>query len=345
MVDSLESIIKDGETYLITGANGFIGSSIVYTLLMLNKNTLNKPCKIIMVVRDYDKARKKYGKIINDENVTLVVCDNKERLLISQKVDWIICAAAVTQKEKIRKYPADTLNSNMLGVYYCLELAKEKKVKGILFISSVQAYGRVQKNVISEEDFGILDCMKEEAVYPESKRIGEMLAWAYFKQFGIKAKCVRLFHVYGEGEEYNNGTFLSDFVNDVIADRDIVVYGSGRELRNLCYISDVVNGIFFVLHKGKNGEAYNVGSEFNNYSIKEYAEMLQKSAKEAGHEIEVVIKNKNYENGKIINIQVPCVEKLKLLGWKEQYNDITLNFKKMLQDAFTKYHKNDVCRP
>ena len=187
--------------------------------------------------------------------------------------------------------------------------------------------------MIREDDFGNLDCMKEEAVYPESKRVGEMLIWAYNKQFGVPAMCARLFHVYGEGEEYDNGTFLSDFVNDVINDRDIVIKGSGAEVRNLCYISDVVRGIFFILHKGKHGEAYNVGSELNNYTIKECAKMLQVAAKEVGHEVTMVIKNEKYENGKVINVQIPCVEKLKLLGWEEEDVDVTLNFKKLLKEA------------
>ncbi len=339
MLDSLQKLIKGGETYLITGANGFVGSSIVYTLLMFNKNTLDKPCKIIMIVRNYDKAVEKYGDIINDKNITLIVSENKERLLISEKVDWIIHAAAVTKKETIYRYPADTLNSNVLGIYNCLELAREKKVKGILFISSVQAYGRVQTDMISEEDFGALNCMKEEAVYPESKRVGEMMIWAYSKQFSVPAVCARLFHVYGEGEEYNNGTFLSDFINDVIANRDIIINGNGTEVRNLCYILDAVSGIFYILYKGKYGEAYNVGSELNNYSIRECAEILQKAAKETGREVGVVIKNTNCENGKIINMQIPCVEKLKLLGWEEQYTDVTLNFKKILKEAYRKNNR------
>ncbi len=334
MLHSLKGIIKGGETYLITGANGFVGSSIVYALLEFNYYAKENPCRIIIVVRNRDKAIKKFGGIVEDKNITLIVNENKERILVSERVDWIICAAAVTKKEIIKKYPADTLNSNIFGIYNCLELAKEKKVKGILFISSVQAYGRVQNDMIREDDFGNLDCMKEEAVYPESKRVGEMLIWAYNKQFGVPAMCARLFHVYGEGEEYDNGTFLSDFVNDVINDRDIVIKGSGSEVRNLCYISDVVRGIFFILHKGKHGEAYNVGSESNNYTIKECAQMLQVAAKEVGHEVTMVIKNEKYENGKVINVQIPCVEKLKLLGWKEEDVDVTLNFKKLLKEAY-----------
>ena len=186
------------------------------------------------------------------------------------------------------------------------------------------------KQCISEDNFGPLDCMKEEAVYPESKRIGEMLSFAYYRQFGVPVKCARLFHVYGQGEEYNNGTFLSDFINNVTSDKDIIINGSGNEIRNLCHISDVIRAIFFILHKGNCGEAYNVGSEINNYSIKEWAYILQKAAAKTNHDVKVIIKNQDCSHGKIINEQVPCIEKLKQLGWKEQHIDVFPKFEEIL---------------
>lgn len=328
-LEGMETLIKEGETYLITGANGFIGSSIALALFEFNQN-MDVPCKIILTVRNQEKAVKKYGQVLKSKNVQLVVNDNKEKIIVPGKIDYIISTAAVTKKEIFRNYPADTLNDNIFGIYNCLELAKEKNVKGILFISSVQTYGKLQANMISEDNFGPLDCMKEETVYPESKRIGEMLSFAYYRQFGVPTKCARLFHVYGRGEEYNNGTFLSDFFNDIISDRDIVINGDGNEIRNLCYISDVVRALLFILHKGNCGEAYNVGSEFNNYSIKDWAYLLQKAAAETNHTVNIIIKNQGYSNGKILDKQIPYLEKLKQLGWKEQHVDALLNFKEMI---------------
>lgn len=339
LLNEEDTFFNGGESYLVTGANGFIGKSIVLSLIEYNRNLTGKPCTIILVVRNYDKAVQKYGQFLDDNHIKLIINDNKEKLKIQEKVDWIICAAAVTKKEKFHYQPADTLNDNVFGIYNCLEYAKERKVKGVLFVSSVQVYGRIQTQKISEDDFGKLDCMKEEAIYPESKRMGEMLVWAYGKQFGVKAKCVRLFHVYGEGEEYNNGTFLSDFLNNVICNRDIVIKGNGKEIRNLCYIKDVVRAIFYVLHKGECGEAYNVGSEYNNYTIGEYAEMIQEVAKEMGREVDIIINNKEHADGKIIDVQVPSVEKLKLLGWEERYHDIMLNLRKVLEFANTEEEK------
>lgn len=337
VLNELNNLIVGGETYLVTGATGFIGSSIIFALLEYNKTVIDRPCKIIMVARNYDKAIRKFGKFLDDDNLCLIICDNKDKLVISQKVDWIIATAAVTKKEKFSKYPADTLNDNVFGIYNCLELAKEKKIKGLLFISSVQVYGKIQVDTIGEETFGSLDCMKEEAIYPESKRIGETLVWAYSKQYLIPAKCVRLFHVYGEGEEHNNGTFLSDFLKDMIEDKDVVIKGDGSEIRNLCYIRDAVRGIFYVLQKGKIGEVYNVGSEYNNYSIKDIAEIVVRAGEKVGRKKKIIVQRMNYTNGKLTNKQIPDVRKIKGLGWKELYTNIEENFANIIKEEIFGY--------
>lgn len=322
--------IEDGASYLVTGANGFIGSSIVFALLELNLRIPDKQCKIIIAVRNYNKAIEKYGEILENESVNLIVCDNKEEILIEEKIDYIICAAAVTKKENIYKYPINTLVDNVLGVYHCLELAKNKKVKGVVFVSSVQVYGKVSKEKINEVDFGPLDCMDEKSIYPESKRFGEMLCWAYNKQYNVPTKCIRLFHVYGEGEKFDNGTFLSDFFGDIIAGRDINIKGDGKEIRNLCYVSDVIRGIFYVLHKGKSGEAYNIGSESSNCTIEQIAELMRDVAERLGRRARIIVGNKRGDG--IISKQVPDVGKLKNLGWKEEDGDMLYNFKIILMN-------------
>ena len=80
------NFIKEGETYLITGANGFIGSAIVNALYEFNLNCAKKkPCKIILLVRNFKKAIQKYGGILYDKNIDLLIVDNKEKISISEK--------------------------------------------------------------------------------------------------------------------------------------------------------------------------------------------------------------------------------------------------------------------
>lgn len=325
------NLVRGGETYLITGACGFIGLSITKFLYHLNKEVLSKPCKIIIAVRNKYKAIGKLGNILKDDNIELLICDNKEKIQYAGSIDWIIHAAAATKKDYFATNPADTIAENVFGVYHCLEAAKDKQVKGVVFISSVLVYGKTKAKEIAENDFGPLDSMQSASLYAESKRCGEMLCWSYAKQFGIPAKCVRLFHVYGEGEEHNNGTFLSSFFEDIKQRKNIVISGKGTEVRNLCYIQDVIRGILYVLHRGESGEAYNIGSDKNNFTIAETAVLLQELAKEEGIKLQVIIQGEDNPESNVVNRQVPDVTKLKSLGWMERENDIRQNMKKIIQ--------------
>ena len=331
-IQELSKTITGGETYLITGASGFIGFSVVMALYYMNREVLSVPCKLILMVRDRNKAFRKFGNVLNDPDITVILCDNEDKIQIDGHLDWIIHTAAVTKKRTFEISPADTLNSNVMGIYNCLELAKKKSIKGMVFISSVQVYGKTDEEEIEENTFGPLNSMKAEAVYPESKRMGEMLCWAYNRQYHIPVKCVRLFHAYGKGEDYDNGTFLSDFFTDIIAGRNIHIKGSGEEIRNLCHISDVVRGIFYVLYKGEVGEAYNIASENVNYSIKEIAELLCRAAWKSGRKTRVVTENQEGVKNSLIKKQIPNVEKLKALGWKEERNDLEYNFEEIIEE-------------
>lgn len=323
--------VRGGESYLITGACGFIGLAITKFLHRLNKEVLNEPCKIIIAVRNKEKAIRKLGSILEDDNVELLVCDNKDEIKYTGNIDWMIHAAAATKKDYFVTNPADTITENVFGVYHCLEAAKDKRVKGVVFISSVLVYGKTKAKAIAENDFGPLDSMQPATLYAESKRCGEMLCWSYAKQFEIPAKCVRLFHVYGEGEEYNNGTFLSSFFEDIRQRKNIVISGKGTEVRNLCYIQDVIRGILCVLHRGEPGEAYNIGSNKNNFTIAETAILLQELAEEEGIKLQVIIRGEDNHQSHVVNRQVPDLSKLKNLGWMERDNDIRQKLKKIIK--------------
>lgn len=319
-------------TFLVTGATGFIGSAIVREILNINKVNLKNKNKVIIVARDEKKISKKFGDILQCDNVKKYVYENNQELIIEEEIDWIICAGAATKKSFFLNYPTNTLIDNILGVYQCLELARKKNIKGFLFISSVQVYGRIEGNSIKENTFGELDCMLDEAVYPESKRAGEALVQAYYKQYKVPTKIIRLFHVYGQGEKYDNGTFLSDFFNNISNNENIVIKGSGKEIRNLCHIHDVVNAILLVLHIGNAGEVYNVGSDKNNYSIREIADMLSEVSKSLGKSIEVKMDNNEGVDKSIIHKQIPDIHKLLALGWKEEKYNLKSNFREMLKN-------------
>ena len=67
---------------------------------------------------------------------------------------------------------------------------------------------------------------------------------------------------------------LPDFARDLFAGRDIVMRSDGRPTRTFCYCADSVSGYYKALVNGRPGEAYNIGVETPEISVKELAERV-----------------------------------------------------------------------
>jgi dTDP-glucose 4,6-dehydratase/UDP-glucuronate decarboxylase len=64
---------------------------------------------------------------------------------------------------------------------------------------------------------------------------------------------------------------LSDFFNDVLNSRDVVLLSDGRATRTFCYISDAIEGYLRLLLSSENGEAFNIGTERPEISMADLA--------------------------------------------------------------------------
>jgi dTDP-glucose 4,6-dehydratase/UDP-glucuronate decarboxylase len=119
-----------------------------------------------------------------------------------------------------------------------------------------------------------VSCTGPRACYDESKRYGETLCVNFSQQYGLPIKIARPFNNYGPGLKITDGRALPDFCRNVLAGDDIVMLSDGAPTRTFCYVADAVVGYFKVLVNGRSGEAYNIGTEQPEISIKELAEMV-----------------------------------------------------------------------
>jgi len=263
------------KTILITGANGFLPAYMVYTLLLLNDNK-NLNIKILGLVRNEEKAKIKFGALLNRGDFKLLVQDVKEPVVLDQPIHFCIHAASQASPKYYKIDPVGTINANVLGTNNLLNLAKEKNMESFLFVSSGEVYGQVQEENVptKENQYGYINILDVRSCYGEGKRLAETMCVAWFQQFGVPAKTIRPFHTYGPGLEMNDGRVYADFVSDIVEGRNIVMKSDGSARRAFCYIADATLGFFTVLLSGENGNAYNVGNSKADYSIMELAEVL-----------------------------------------------------------------------
>jgi UDP-glucuronate decarboxylase len=305
-----------GKTVLISGANGFLPSYLVYTLLALN-DQLGFNIKVVALVRNIHKAHARFKTIIERNDFTLLLHDVTFPLSISEKIDFIIHAASQASPSYYGIDPVGTLNANTLGTNNLLQLAHKHKVENFLFFSSSEIYGTVTSEVthISEIDYGYIDPINVRACYSESKRLGETMCISWMHQFNVPVTIVRPFHTYGPGIDLNDGRVFADFVADIAFSRDIVMKSDGSAIRAYCYLSDATVAFFLALLHGKQGEAFNVGNSNCEISVLDLSEKLvalfpEKKLKVIRKEIH----REGYLKSSVHRV-VPDMKKIIGLGW------------------------------
>lgn len=316
-----------GYTFLITGATGFIARYIVDVLMYLNSQDLKIKCRVVALCRNQEKAEHIFKQYLNQEGFQLVIQGLNEVIDIKGPIDYIFHAASNAVTSTFTQIPADTLCVNMVGTYNLLELAKEKKSKSFLFFSSGAVYGDIPKEIqeIREENVFPIDFSKSEKCYAVGKAAGEALCKAYWKQYNISAKVVRISHTYGPGIDLGDGRVFSDFVSQICKKKDLVIRGDGNDVRPFCYITDAIVAFFLILFKGENGESYNMANREETYTIRELAKIL---INEAFPERNLLIKQKNcLVKNDMISKQKVDISKLQRLGWNPQI-DVVEGFRR-----------------
>ena len=302
--------LKD-KIIFVSGAGGFLASYIVWTLIHLNK-TQKLNIKIIVNARDYAKAVCKFGK---DDCIEYFPNDITCKFNSLIPIDYIIHAAGYGSPKYFRDNPVGTALPNIIGTNNLLCLAKERKVKSFLFISSSGVYGHLNSYPGYETDSGTLNHIDPASCYLESKRMGEALCMAYYNQYQVPVKIIRPSIVYGPGIDLNDGRSFADFISAIVNEKNIELTSNGLAERSFLYISDAISGIFRVLLWEDSGTVFNLAPD-KEISIINLARMLTCDVfKELG--LRVVFKESSKQFLRVeFSKTAMDNSKLKSIGWE-----------------------------
>lgn len=320
----------DNKAVFVTGVTGLIGYTFVSALLYRNLKYQSN-IKIIALVRNITKAKEKFAEQLKQNlNLKLVVGDVENFPPIDDEIDYIIHGANPTASSYFVENPVETIKTAVWGTNNILNLAKEKNIAGLVYLSSMEVYGSPHTDELIDETHGTtVDTMSVRSCYPEAKRLCEALCASYADEYKVPAKVVRLAQTFGPGIDKNDNRVFAEFLRCSMQKQDIVLQTEGTSKRCYLYTTDAVTAILTVLLNGKVGEAYNAANKNTYCSIMEMAQMVVREL--ANDEIKVVIKVN--ENGKRkfspphkLNLDM---SKLENLGWcatkllKEMYESIS----------------------
>ena len=305
------------KTVFVTGATGLIGKLCTMSLLNSGYNT-----QVIALVRDENKAKKIFN---NNKRLTYIVQDINSRIQTERKIDYIIhCANTTSSKDFVEK-PVETVYTTINGTRNVLELAKNKKVEGMVFLSSLEVYGITQNENVKESDLGFIDILSPRSSYSEGKRMAETLCISYGQEYGVNVKIARLAQTFGAGVSQSDNRVFAQFAKSVINKENIVLFTKGETKRNYCYTTDAVRGIFTILTKGEKNNAYNVANKNTYISIADMAKSLENETTKVEFRID------NIERGFNPTIKINLnTEKLEVLGWSAKI-DLAQMFKRTIE--------------
>lgn len=321
IINDFDMSVFDGKTILVTGATGLIGKLCVKSLLNSGYNT-----QVIALVRDEEKAKNIFGE---SKRLTYLVQDINQRINTTRRVDYIIHAASTTSSKDFVEKPVETIYTAINGSRNILEFAKNKRLEGMVYLSSLEIYGVNEKENIKERDYGYIDILNPRSSYSESKKMVETMCISYGTEYGIPVKIARLAQTFGAGVSISDNRVFAQFAKAIINKENIILHTKGETKRNYCYTTDTVRGIFTILTKGENNNAYNVANENSYCSISEMAHLLENEYTKVEYKIDEV--NRGYNPTVKIALNT---KKLNALGWeakvnlKEMFDRLIMNFGK-----------------
>ena len=310
--------------FLITGATGLIGSTLVRCLLALNRGV-----EIFCPVRNLSKAYSMFGNDCNGLHfVESDLMGYLNSLSEKEEFQYIVHCASPTAGKYMTEHPVETYMLAIDSTRAILEYGRKNDIKGIVYVSSLEYYGQnFDDKIITEDMQGYLDNTEARSSYPLGKRAAEYLCAAYSYQYGVNVKIARLTQTFGAGVSADDNRVFAQFARSIIAGSDIVLHTKGDSAKPYCYTTDCVSAILYILLKGNNGEAYNVANSETYISIREMAEFLRDNF---NPNIRVIVEEHPEMGYAPVTKLHLSTEKLESLGWKPQY-DLKMMYERLIK--------------
>jgi dTDP-glucose 4,6-dehydratase len=264
-------------TILVTGGMGFIGSNFIRYLLDTGKDF-----KIINI----DKLTYA-GNIENLKNIDQKYSDNYkfyredicnfgaiDKIIQKENINFIINFAAETHVDRSIDNPNDFIQTNIVGTHSLLNCVRKNKIKKFVQISTDEVYGSLNFN---DPPFTENSPLSPNNPYSASKAAADMLTLAYFNTYSVAINIVRSSNNYGPYQFPEK--FVPLIINNALNDKEIPIYGDGSNIRDWIHVNDHCNAILSILERGKEGEVYNVGGDFelsNKNLVNQVLESLSK---------------------------------------------------------------------
>ena len=240
-------------TALVTGAAGFIGSSLADALLDRGYT--------VRGMDNFETGREvALEPLEGREEFTFTDADIRDADTmadLTDGVDYVFHQAAVPSVPRSVDDPVTTTDANCTGTATVLDAARKNDVDSVVVASSSSVYG-------SSEQLPKVETMESnpESPYALSKYFTEKLALQCSDLYDIDTAALRYFNIFGPRQDPNGeyAAVIPKFI-DLMLDGDRpVIYGDGEQSRDFTYIDNAIQANILAAESDVTGEAFNVGT-------------------------------------------------------------------------------------
>ena len=257
---------------LVTGAAGFIGSSVTDALLARGDGVVG-----------VDNFNDFYDPAIKRANLTgalqngafalheLDICDEAALRDVFEQTrpEVVIHLAARAGVRPSIEDPNLYHRVNVIGSQHILDACRDFKPSHLVFASSSSVYGGSTDTPFRESD----PVMRPISPYAATKRMNEMQAHIYHHVYGLKVTMLRFFTVYGPRQRPEMA--IHKFAHLIDQGKPIPMFGDGSALRDFTYIDDIVDGVVRCVDRPFDYEIFNLG-ESQTTSLRDLIDLVAK---------------------------------------------------------------------
>lgn len=296
---------------LVTGGAGFIGGNFVQ--YMVEKYPQYDIFNLDLLTYAGDLT--KHKSIETKENYYFVKADIADREIITslfkkERFDYVVHFAAESHVDRSITDPGIFVQTNVLGTQVLLDASKEVNVKKFVHVSTDEVYGELEfdpSTFFTEET-----PLQPNSPYSASKASSDLLVRAYNETYGLPVNITRCSNNYGPYHFPEKLIPLT--ISRVLNEQRVPVYGDGKNIRDWLHVIDHCSAIDLVMHKGINGEVYNVGGHNERTNL----EVVKTIIKELGMSEELI----EFVQDRLGHDKRYAIDptKLEKLGWTPTYN-------------------------
>lgn len=234
-----EALVSSPKKWLVTGAAGFIGSSLIETLLRLDQHVVGVDNFVTGYKKNLDDVRRLVGEDswrkfsflrgdVADEKLCQDACAG---------VHYVLHQAAIGSVPRSFADPCASNRANVDGFLSLLVAAKQAGVRRFVYASSSSVYGDDPRLPKREEEIGA-----PLSPYAVTKRVNELYAHVFSDVLGVCVVGLRYFNVFGARQDPQGAyaAVIPRWLDALLNGEECVIYGDGKTSRDFCYIANVV---------------------------------------------------------------------------------------------------------